>query len=147
MYRHRFRTRAALDAVAAFHRRSTSMAAITPPPVRVDMGAVPAELGEGDEMAFTLRLGPLAIPWTARIEDVGPDGFTDRQVAGPFARWVHVHRFVARADGSVEVLDEVDARLSRRPWWFLVGLGMKLSLPGLFAYRAWKSRRILERGG
>ena len=146
MYRHRFRTRAALDAVAAFHRRSGSMAAITPPPVRVDMGPVPAELAEGDEMAFTLRLGPLGIPWTARIEDVRPDGFTDRQVAGPFAHWVHVHRYVGLADGSVEVRDEVDARLARHPWWFLVGLGMKLSLPLLFAYRAWRSRAILERG-
>jgi ligand-binding SRPBCC domain-containing protein len=146
MYRHRFRTRAALDVVAAFHRQSASMAAITPPPMRVVMGPVPAELTEGDEMSFTLRLGRLAIPWTARIEDLRPEGFTDRQVAGPFASWVHVHRFAARADGTVEVLDEVDARLSRHPWWFLVGLGMKLSLPLLFAYRAWMSRRILEQG-
>ncbi len=145
-YRHRFHTQAAMDAVVAFHRRSSSMAAITPPPIAVRVHAAPVELGEGDEMDFTVGLGPLGVRWLARVEDVRPDGFTDRQVRGPFQRWVHVHRFVPRADGTVEIRDEVDAAPARHLIWGPVGLGMKLTLPLLFAYRARKTRRILERG-
>lgn len=144
MYRHRFHTAAAPDAVAAFHRRSASMAAITPPPLRVTLHEVPAELGEGDEMDFTLRLGPLPLRWLARIESVGPDGFTDRQLRGPFRRWVHVHRFERCLDGTVAVVDEVDAQPAAHLLWGPVGWAMKLSLPFLFAYRARRTRQLLE---
>jgi ligand-binding SRPBCC domain-containing protein len=143
-YQHRFRVGAPLAAVAAFHSQSASMARITPPPIIVRIHEAPPLLGEGDEMEFTLWLGPLPVRWRARMEQVSPAGFTDRQVRGPFAAWVHRHSFIAVDDHTTAVLDAIDLTISRRPLWALVGLGMWLGLPVLFAYRAWKTKRLLE---
>lgn len=142
-YLHRFRVKAPLSRVASFHQQYTSMGAITPPPIRVELHRVPANLS-GGEMDFTLWLGPLPIHWVAQIEDVSESGFTDRQLRGPFAEWVHRHSFVTMDEQTTEVVDEVTLRLRTHPLWGLVGIGMQLSLPLLFAYRAWKTRRYLQ---
>jgi ligand-binding SRPBCC domain-containing protein len=121
------------------------MGAITPPPVVAQIHQAPTHLQEGDEMDFTLWLGPLPIRWLARIEDVGQHGFVDRQLRGPFQQWRHHHRFVPIDPTTTEVIDEIEAKLQKHPWWGLVGLGMWLNLPILFAYRGWKTKRLLEK--
>lgn len=146
-YRHTFRVNAPLAKVADFHAQSASMGAITPPPVIVRVHHAPPRLNEGDEMDFTLWLGPLPIHWLARIEDVSPTGFVDRQLRGPFGRWVHRHTFVPVNENTTEVIDEIDLSLRAHPWWGLIGLGMWLNLPILFAYRSWQTRRLLSKHG
>lgn len=143
-YEHRFRVNAPLAAVAKFHSRSASMPAITPPPMIVQVHAAPEQLSEGDRMDFTLWTGPLPIRWTAQIEAVSPTGFTDRQISGPFAHWTHRHTFVPVAEHVTDVVDQVEARLKRHPLWGLVGWLMWAGLPLLFAYRGWRTRRLLE---
>ncbi|MBN2148333.1 MAG: hypothetical protein JW726_13170 [Anaerolineales bacterium] len=142
-YRHQFRIPAPLERVAAFHAHSASMAAITPPPIAVKVERAPAVLADGDEMAFTMWFGPLPVRWLARIEDVSNTGFTDRQLSGPFAEWVHRHTFVAVDENATDVVDEITLRLRPHPFWWLVGFGMWLGLPILFAFRAWKTKRML----
>lgn len=144
-YHHRFRVQAPLAQVAAFHRQSASMSAITPPPVLVRVQRAPTILQEGDEMAFTLWLGPLPLPWVARIEAVTPTGFVDRQLSGPFHQWVHRHTFHPISEQVTEVIDELEITLAAAWHWKLMGLGMVISLPILFAYRGWKTRNILEK--
>jgi ligand-binding SRPBCC domain-containing protein len=146
-FRHSFKAAASPAQVADFHRRSTSMAAITPPPAIVRIRRAPQELGEGDEMDFTIWLGPLPIRWLARIEDVSPAGFTDRQLRGPFKAWVHRHSFEPVDGTTTEINDHIEAQLRRHPLWGLVGLGMWSSLPLMFAYRAWMTRRLLRKEG
>lgn len=143
-YQHRFHVATPLAAVADFHAQSASMGAITPPPVVVRVQRAPARLADGDEMEFTLWLGPLPVYWLARIEDVSPTGFTDRQLCGPFRLWVHRHTFAPVDETTTAVVDEIELQLRPHPWWGLVGLGMWLSLPLLFAYRAWKTRRLIH---
>ena len=144
IYHHRFRVAAPLPGVAEFHSRAASMAAITPPPIVVRMHRTPAVLTEGSEMEFTMWLGVLPLRWWARIEDVSPAGFTDRQVRGPFAEWVHRHSFIAVDEQTTDVVDEITLRLQPHPVWGLIGLGMRLGLPILFAYRAMKTKRLLQ---
>lgn len=146
-YQHRFSVSAPIEAVASFHGRSEAMGAITPPPIVVQMHQAPAtpSLAEGDEMDFTLWLGPLPLRWLARIEDVTPTGFVDRMVRGPMQRWEHRHRFVATDQTTTEVIDEVECEPRLHPLWGPIGLGMALNLPILFAYRAWQTRRLLAR--
>jgi len=166
-YRHRFTVQAPLEAVADFHSRSDSMGAITPPPVIAQVHQAPPQLSEGDEMDFTLWFGPVQLRWLARIEDVVRDqggdngqatggdhhgrrtrsaaaGFSDRQLRGPFAHWLHRHTFKAVDETTTEVIDEIEFKLRSHPLWRLVGLGMYLNLPLLFAYRGWKTRQLLE---
>ena len=146
-FKHSFEVAAPQAEVAAFHRGSASMGAITPPPVIVRVHHAPPQLAEGDTMDFTLWLGPLPIRWVARIEQVTPVSFVDRQVRGPFKSWRHLHTYVAvdERPGSerTQVIDQVEAELSPHWGWKLVGLGMWLNLPVLFAYRGWKTRRLL----
>jgi ligand-binding SRPBCC domain-containing protein len=143
-FQHRFHVRAPLATVAEFHSRSASMSAITPPPMIVRVHRAPERLGSGDEMDFTLWAGPLPLHWLARIENASPDGFTDRQVRGPFARWQHRHSFVAASEAETDVVDEVEAELKRHPFWWLVGAATWAGMPLLFAYRGWRTRRLLE---
>ncbi len=144
IYRHRFQTGASLPRVAEFHSRAASMAEITPPPIIARLHEAPDILAEGDEMKFTLWIGPIPVHWHARFEDVSPNGFSDRQLHGPFAQWVHRHNFTAIDENTTEVMDEITLRLSSHPFWWLFGLGMRLGLPILFAYRAWKTNRLLQ---
>jgi ligand-binding SRPBCC domain-containing protein len=145
-YRHIFKVEAPCSAVAEFHRQASSLAAITPPPALVRIHQAPERLAEGDVIRFTIWMGPLPLPWTARIEQVNAQGFTDRQMKGPFSGWVHRHTFVPEGEQSAHVLDEIDFHLRLHPLWLPVGLIMGLSLPLLFVYRAWKTKKILEGG-
>jgi ligand-binding SRPBCC domain-containing protein len=143
-YEHKFVVRTPLAAVADFHRQSSSMVAITPPPVRVRVHRAPEQLAGGDEMDFTLWLGFLPVRWLARIDEASATGFVDRQIRGPFNHWVHRHTFVARGDKLTEVRDEIEVELKRHLLWGPVGLSMWLGLPLLFAYRGWRTRLLLE---
>jgi ligand-binding SRPBCC domain-containing protein len=143
-YRHTFHVGTPLPDVIDFHAQASSLKAITPPLIPMHLHYAPERLGDGDEMAFTMWLGPLPVRWVARVEDVSSNGFLDRQLSGPFASWAHRHTFVAAGEGTTEVVDEVRAQLKRHLLWGLVGLGMWLGLPLLFAFRGWKTRRMLE---
>jgi len=145
-YHHRFTVKAPLAEVATFHSRSASMGAITPPPILVRIHAAPETLQEGDRMDFTMWLGPLPVRWLAQIEQTTPTSFVDRQLSGPFDSWVHLHTFAPIDATTTAVIDEVTATLHRSNWfWKLVGAGMWLGLPILFAYRGWKTRRMLAK--
>jgi ligand-binding SRPBCC domain-containing protein len=132
-----------LEQVATFHQHSANMTAITPPPILVRMHAAPAELSDGDQIAFTLWFGPLPVYWRLRIENASLNGFEDHQIDGPFQQWVHHHRFNALDETTTEVTDEVHLQLKAKLPEFLIGLGMLLGMPLLFAYRAWKTRRLV----
>lgn len=143
-FRRAFEVRAPLATVRDFHARAASLLALTPPLMPIRLEQAPAFLQSGDTMTFRVRLGPLPIRWTARIESAGPGGFTDRQLAGPFAEWVHRHTFEPMGPGWTRVEDSIHARLRPHCVWGPVGLMMWIGLPWLFAYRRWKTRRILE---
>jgi uncharacterized protein len=139
-----YRVNAPLEQVAAFHRRSANLAAITPPPVLVRIHAAPEELTDGDQMAFTLWFGPLPVYWRARIQNASLYGFEDHQIDGPFRKWTHYHRFKRLSETTTEVSDEVHLQLEAKLPDSLIGLGMLLSMPALFTYRAWKTRQLIE---
>ena len=134
-----------VNAVKDFHSKSASMRAITPPPIIVQMHDAPEILTDGSLMEFTLWFGPLPIRWKAKIENMTAEGFTDRQLKGPFKSWHHRHSFVAADRSSTEVLDTVELQFSSNPLFRLIGWFMWLSLPILFAYRGWVTKRLLKK--
>jgi ligand-binding SRPBCC domain-containing protein len=135
-----------LSKVIAFHQQPSSLGAITPPPVRVELLKAPEPLSKGGEMVFKLWLGPFPIPWVAMLEDSSEAGFSDRQMSGPFAEWVHRHSFVRIDEEKTEVIDQITLRLKAHLLWGPVGGAFVLGLPVMFAYRTWKTRRLLEGG-
>lgn len=138
-----FTVAATREKVAQFHRSRQSLVDITPPPIIVRIQSAPEVLSSGDEMRFTLWLGPFPIRWHAAIEAVSEAGFADRQLQGPFAHWVHRHTFSESEDGLTTVRDEIEYAFKRHLVWSAVGRLFVFGLPVLFAYRAWKTRRLL----
>ena len=69
-------------------------------------------------------------------------------VGGPLGsgqQWTHRHSFAPVDATMTEVVDEVQAELSSQSLWRIAGSGVWLTLPLLFAYRGWRTRRVLER--
>jgi ligand-binding SRPBCC domain-containing protein len=138
-----FKVEAPLEQVADFHSRSASLAAISPPPVIIRLDEAPQSMSAGDEMSFTLWLGPLPIRWKALITKVTETGFVDLQVEGPFEKWEHHHTFTSVSPSTTLVNDEIHVTLSNQLSKTLVGLGMMVGLPFLLRYRAWRTQRLL----
>jgi ligand-binding SRPBCC domain-containing protein len=121
----------------AFFADAANLEAITPPFLRFEIETpVPVVMENGTRIAYRLRLGGVPMRWVSRIEDWRPgEGFTDVQIEGPYARWVHRHRFVA-GGGGTWVHDEVRYALPLAPWsdpihaWFV-----RPRLRDIFAYR------------
>jgi len=143
-FRHTFRVRASVGKVAAFHTAAANMKAISPPVIPMRLHRVPRQLAEGDEVSFTMWLGPIPVRWVAEFQEVSAFGFVDRQREGPFRSWQHRHSFLKVAPEITEVVDSVQAQLRPHLLWGPIGLAMWLGLPLLFAYRGWKTRRLLE---
>jgi len=144
-YSHRFLVQAPLARVAEFHRDTKALKYLTPPPLIVRFNEL-QPLSEGSVADFTMWFGPLPIRWVARHSDVNPlTGFFDTQVAGPFETWIHQHSFIAVEDNITEIRDTIRAQPSLHAFWGIVSRFMWLNLPLLFAYRAWRTRKAVER--
>ena len=66
---------------------------------------------EGVEFKYSIKWLGLRIPWRSRIVDYHPPHeFTDIQVAGPYRKWMHVHRFFPAPEGT-RMEDNVGYRL------------------------------------
>ena len=137
-YRHTFQVNAPLAAVADFHRSTAALRQLSPPPMIVQFHRI-EPMADGSISDFTMWLGPVPIRWVAVHSDVSDqEGFTDSQQSGPFRTWVHRHTFRAIDATTTEVVDEIQAEPGN-----LISRFMWLNLPILFAYRGWKTRRVL----
>ncbi len=146
-FSHRFTVRASLEQVAAFHSDSRALRRLTPPPVIVQFNDV-EPLGEGSLADFTMWMGPIPVRWVAKHTQFDPlHGFTDTQVSGPFKAWIHRHSFQPMDDQTTSVIDEVTATPGSGIKSGLISRFMWLNLRILFAYRAWVTRRVVEKTG
>jgi ligand-binding SRPBCC domain-containing protein len=147
VYERSFKVNAELSDVAAFHDDPVSLAAITPPPVRVTIQRFDKPARAGSRVIFRLSVGPFGVTWDGTIaEYVAGQYFRDVQNSGPFGAWNHTHAFVAEADGT-----RVSDRVEYEPPLGLIGrlidpIVVKPSLAYMFKYREKKTREILEQG-
>ena len=146
VFEHAFKVRAPLARVAAFHRDTRALKRLTPPPLLVQLHRVDP-LAEGAVAEFTLWFGPWPVRWQAVHSGVDEQrGFTDTQARGPLRHWRHTHSFRALDVAHTLVADRIEYQhypglrgvLSRL---LFARLGLRL----LFAFRAWATRRALER--
>ena len=144
-FKRSFVVEAPVQAVERFHRRPQSLKRLTPPPLRVADIRSAENLDQGDSISFRLFFGPFSVPWEAFIEELSPQGFVDRQIQGPFQNWVHRHRYRVISQECTEITDQIDWTYKNHLGWLLLGLVMTLSLPFLFAFRAWSTKQHLKR--
>jgi ligand-binding SRPBCC domain-containing protein len=144
-FQHRTQVQAPIEKVASFHLSARSLKAITPPFFFMSAIRAPDPLADGDEIGFTLWLGLLPVRWHARIENPTQAGFDDVLIQGPFQAWRHSHRFQSMDSGTTQIEDLIEYQLQRHWFWGPVGLLMAIGLPGLFGYRAWRTRTMIEK--
>jgi ligand-binding SRPBCC domain-containing protein len=142
----RFVVRAPLEAVAQFHSDPRALTRLTPPPTVMRVHRMDP-LAEGSVSEFTMWVGPIPIRWRAVHSAIDHlKGFTDTQELGPMARWVHRHSYRALDARRTEVTDQIWYE-HPEGWRGLLTplLFSALPLRALFQYRAWVTRRALQR--
>jgi len=125
------------EAAFAWHTRPGALERLVPPWQRVAVLEA-APLAEGSRTVLRLGFGPFHARWVALHRDVVPgSGFTDEQVAGPFRRWVHAHRFLPEGEGTCALED----RVRWEPPFGLPAPGLASAIDRAFAFR---HRRLAE---
>ena len=126
---------ASVQAVFAFHERPDALRLLTPPWEPVQVVRAAPTLQPGARALLKVKMGPVWIEWEAEHTRYEKDVlFQDRQIRGPFRRWLHTHRMLP-AEGGTLLRDEVDLELPfgilARPAWPLV----RRRLEKMFAHR------------
>lgn len=141
----RFTVDAPVEAVRHFHRDTSALRRLTPPPTIVQLHEI-QPLAEGSISRFTLWVGPLPIRWTAVHKNVSDHGFTDVQARGPAKKWEHTHTFSSKTEAQTEILEHIEYE-HQGGFWGLVTrlLFARPNLYLMFSYRRWVTRRYLRR--
>jgi ligand-binding SRPBCC domain-containing protein len=144
IFDYRFTVPASLEAVRDFHRDTSALKTLTPPPTIVQLHSL-EPLAEGSVSRFTLWVGPLPLKWKAVHRDVTDRGFTDVQAEGPAAKWEHTHTFTPLGPESTEIHEHIEYEHKSGFWGVVTRL--LFSWPNLwfmFGYRCWITRRKLR---
>ena len=133
--------------VFAFHERPGALLDITPPWEHVSIDGPIPPLKPGQRVTLRTKIGMISVTWVAEYTDDYERGrlFTDRQVSGPFAYWLHHHRFLDDGSGGTILRDEVDyvAPFGLLGRW-MAPLAIEPRLNRMFDYRHEATKRLVE---
>ena len=133
-----------LEEVFEFFSKAENLETITPPNLRFEiLTPTPIEMRAGALIDYRLRLGGLPFRWRTRIAAWEPGvRFVDEQLKGPYAQWIHEHRFAADGAGT-RMEDEVRYRLPLSPLSEIVHPLVRRQIGGIFAHRKTVVERLL----
>jgi hypothetical protein len=91
-----------------FFSDARNLEKITPPWLSFHVLSVsPEPIVAGTLIEYRLRMRGVPLRWTTKITEWNPPhSFVDIQLSGPYAQWIHTHRFEAR-DGGTRMTDHV----------------------------------------
>jgi ligand-binding SRPBCC domain-containing protein len=91
-----------LERTWEFFSRAENLPRITPPWLRFEVRTPgPITIGQDTILDYGVRSMGVPLRWRSKIIDWSPPRqFIDLQVKGPYAQWVHQHRFDASPQGA-----------------------------------------------
>lgn len=132
---------APVEAVFSFHERPDALQLLSPPfpPLRVVRKTGGIEPGSRVE----LMIGP--IRWVALHTAYEKNRFfEDRQVSGPFAKWIHRHEFET-VGAATRLTDRIEYELPGGSWMeWILGWAVRLGLRQMFRQRHRKTKQYCE---
>lgn len=134
---------APVDRLFAWHEAPGALPRLMPPWETARVAHTDGHIRPGAQVQVRLKLGPLWLPWDARHTKLEPPHlFQDIQERGPFAEWIHDHRFTAVDDGHAELHDDVTYRIRFGALGRIAGGGIvRAKLDRMFDFR----HRVLAR--
>lgn len=133
-----------VDDTFAFFADASNLERITPPELRFRIVTPwPIEMRRGTLIEYRLALFALPFSWRTGIDEWAPSHrFVDRQLAGPYRRWIHTHEF-APERGGTRMRDTVEYRLPLG-WLGLAALPLvRRQLTRIFDFREQTIQRLL----
>jgi ligand-binding SRPBCC domain-containing protein len=123
--------------VFPFFADAANLARITPREVGFRIiTPLPIAMGVGALIDYTLQLWGIPIRWRTAITVWNPPvEFVDVQLRGPYAEWIHHHRFVELGPDATLVEDIVRFRLPLGRLGAVGGPIVRGQLRRIFAYR------------
>jgi len=133
----RVRISAPAEEVFKWHARPGAIERLSPPwdPLKI---LIPSKgIQKGTEVLLEMKAGPFPFKWFARHTDYQEHKFfQDRQVRGPFRKWIHSHRFEPDGKNACLLEDHIEYKL---PFHFISGFPSKKiiqkKLERIFTYR------------
>ena len=133
------------EALYQWHVRPGALERLSPPWLSTEV-VEHAGIDEGAEAVLRLGVGPASVRWVAEhYEHVPGVGFRDVQVEGPFAHWVHSHRFLPDGAAHSILEDEVEYTLPLSPLSAAARPTVGRLLARVFAYRHRVTKEDVER--
>lgn len=143
-----FHTSTPLDASAetmfAFHSNPHNLSHVMPPTLKVTRLVTDPIAREGGLIEIHCRdWGFIPMSWVCRWKTLRPPHLlVDEMIQGPFAVFIHEHRFEALGPDHCLMHDTITYQWGRSWWGRLVSeIGVRIYLTILFRYRHYRTRK------